>query len=216
MNRFPETGRRPKSPARGLAVNLALAAALLAVAACARTSDRLVERYGGPAPSPSRFTVCYNHGCRTQTVVRLSAVEWAEIEAEFGPPAVDAAAERERVARAVARIERLVGARTGTAGDLGRNGAAPYWQGQLDCIDEAVNTTTYLHMMQAGGLLQWHQVGPPAHRGLSIGRWPHNTAVIQETVSGAAFAVDSWFFDNGLSPPIVPLEAWRQGWSPEA
>ena len=43
---------------------------------------------------------------------------------------------------------------------------------------------------------------------------PHNTAVIIEKISGDEFVVDSWFFDNGTPPVIVPLESWLAGYDP--
>jgi hypothetical protein len=64
-------------------------------------------------------------------------------------------------------------------------------------------------------LLVWHAPHGLAHRGLLlIGGWPHTTAVMRERESGEAFAVDSWFLDNGEPPYIVSLAEWREGWRP--
>jgi hypothetical protein len=46
------------------------------------------------------------------------------------------------------------------------------------------------------------------------GRWPHQTAVIQEVDTKNSYAVDSWFHDNGHPPEIVPLKQWKKGWKP--
>ena len=86
--------------------------------------------------------------------------------------------------------------------------------GQLDCIDESTNTTTYLRLLDQAGLLRHHRVVERATRfGLFVGM-PHSTAVIEELDSGNRFAVDSWFHDNGQPPHIVRLEDWRAGLDP--
>ena len=43
---------------------------------------------------------------------------------------------------------------------------------------------------------------------------PHTTAVIEDIGTGTRYAVDSWFFDNGIPPAIVELSAWKKGWGP--
>ena len=85
----------------------------------------------------------------------------------------------------------------------------------MDCVDEANNSTVYLSMLQNDGLLLWHRVGPRISRGLSRMLPPHFTATIVEDESGARFAVDSWFRDNGEPPYIVSLPDWRHGWTPD-
>ena len=45
--------------------------------------------------------------------------------------------------------------------------------------------------------------------------WPHTSAVIVETANGQAYAVDSWFHDNGQPAEVVPLEQWVAGWGPD-
>jgi hypothetical protein len=69
-------------------------------------------------------------------------------------------------------------------------------------------------MLQNDGLLRWHRAGPRVSRGILQLEPPHFTATIAEARSGAGYAVDSWFEDNGRPPHIVPLALWRRGWSP--
>jgi hypothetical protein len=38
--------------------------------------------------------------------------------------------------------------------------------------------------------------------------------VIEEATTQQQYAVDSWFLDNGQPPFIIPLGAWKQGWTP--
>lgn len=81
-------------------------------------------------------------------------------------------------------------------------------------VSSQINTTTYLYMMQQDGLLQWHRLRDPLTRGFFFFGWPRTTAVIEARGDHSLWAVDSWFYDNGLIPEILPLEQWKEGWSP--
>jgi hypothetical protein len=165
-------------------------------------------------PRPARFSVCYGHSCSRVATVAVSTVEWQRVRSVFSDAPASPAEERVRIAEAIALMETLVGARTGTWRDYGgdlRGFARP---GQMDCVDEATNSTTYLRMFAADNWLKWHQVGPIRKRGHLLWGIPHATAVIVESVSGESWAVDSWYRDNGLPPYIVPYGTWRDGWSP--
>lgn len=198
-----------------------LCAAVLA--ACSHAPSReLVRDYGHWNESPERFGVCMGYGCAEIHMTGLKPAEWAGVREIFGAPG-NAAEERAAIARAVGLIERLVGPRTGSDGD--RPGAAIVnfrRQGQMDCIDEAFNTTSYLRFLERDGLLRHHAVGLPVRRGSFIDRWPHNAATIMEKGigsqaggAGVAYVVDSWFHGNGVPPEVLPLAEWMAGWSPE-
>jgi len=157
------------------------------------------------APS---FTVCYGFECGRQQQVSLTPSQWQGIRAIFTPPAADAGLERALIRRAIAQMETLAGASTGTWMDKGGNTAGSGQPKQMDCIDESTNTTTYLSLIQQDGLLQWHEVAERARRA----KWildVHWTAVIREKASGHFYAVDSWFLDNGEPPYIQRLEDWK-------
>ena len=113
-------------------------------------------------------------------------------------------------------MEVLVGGKIDTSNEKGGNLQGLSSGGnQFDCIDESTNTTTYLTMMEQDGLLRWHKVEERKTRNLFfIGGWPHTTAVISEKESGQRWAVDSWFYDNGVPPAVLPLEQWSNGWKP--
>ena len=70
-------------------------------------------------------------------------------------------------------------------------------------------------MLAKEGLLRWHRVEDRVTRGWFLLGWPHTTAVVSEVKTGARWVVDSWFFENGIPPVIVPLELWKTGWRPE-
>jgi len=163
-------------------------------------------------PRPTRFTICHGHTCRLYARVSLTDRQWQQVRDLFHPPPDDAGEERERIRRAVALLERLVGAQTGTDRDRGENFAGLGLPGQMDCIDEATNTTVYLRLLERDGLLRRHRL---VHRATRFtGLQPHSTAVIEEQDSGRRYVVDSWFLDNGKPPFVVPLAQWRDGWRP--
>lgn len=164
-------------------------------------------------PAWGRFSVCFDNGCASIVEVGLDEVQSKAIRAILEPPAADAAAERERLRAAIAQMERFVGEKTGTSRDLG--GTFNFVSDrQMDCIDESTNTRSYLMMFRRYGLMRHHEVDEPATRGWMIFGWPHTTAVLRETATGALWAVDSWFLDNGEPPFILPLQVWRSGWKP--
>jgi hypothetical protein len=193
---------------------VALLAALIALglAGCTASMERRVAGMVAADPGPAAFTVCHGSGCKVRTSVELSDAQWGRLRALFEPAPADAAAERARIADAIGLMERLVAKQAGTGQDAARNLVASDQSTQLDCIDEAVNSTTYLRMIAADGLLRFYAVRPPAHRGGIL--LAHNTAVVREIATGQDFAVDSWFFANGEPPAILPLAAWRDGWEP--
>jgi len=118
------------------------------------------------------------------------------------------------VARAVGLMEAMVGPRAGTDQDRPKNGWTPGQpSGQLDCIAEAANTTTFLLIMQGAGLLSFHEAAHPRARGfmpVSL----HSTAVVREKATGREYAVDSWFGAGGDPAHVVPLATWLDDWYP--
>ncbi|HED16147.1 MAG TPA: hypothetical protein ENI64_04930 [Gammaproteobacteria bacterium] len=164
------------------------------------------------SPDRARFSVCYNHSCDTVVTQSLSAAEWSGIQTLFNPPATTPEQERSSIAKAIAQMEQLVGRKTGTDRDKGKNLEGLFSDGQMDCIDESTNTTSYLRMMVSDGLIHWHSIEDRRTRYPSIISWPHTTAVIKDQQSGALYAVDSWFYENGRQPVIMPMQEWKAGW----
>lgn len=181
---------------------------------CSSNSQFLVARYAHPNPTPDIFYVCHGYGCVKRSTIHLSQQDWDAIQANFSPKAPSAEIERKQIALATGKIESIVGKLIGT--DVDKPGSPIFFYNptQQDCIDETVNTSTYLTLYDKAGLLKWHRVGEAARRGyITDGQWPHNTAVITEKNSGVHFAVDSWFHANGESPVIILLDLWKSGWS---
>jgi hypothetical protein len=204
------------------AVRMFAVFAALALCACAQVdadhlSTTYLNKYAVANPTLAEFPVCHGFGCTVISRASLNKDAWRRVAAVFQPQPKDAPAERQRIARAVALIEILVGEQTGTAGHqwthkdmqiLFNNGDMT----QLDCIDEAVNTWTYMTMMERAGLLRFHRVARLSHAGtLSDIR---NAAVLQEK-DGDYFAIDPSLVDAGVPPPIMPLATWLDHWPPD-
>ncbi len=166
------------------------------------------------AATPEHFSVCHGNSCRDIDTLALNAAQRRILTALFDKPPPDAASERARIATAIAAMERWVGARTGTDRDRGGTFPGLGEPGQMDCIDESTNTTTYLTLFTSQGWLRLHRVEARMARGFLPLAWPHTTAVIMEIGTGQRYAVDSWFLDNRQPPFIVPLKIWRHGWKP--
>jgi hypothetical protein len=166
-------------------------------------------------PTPAQFSVCHGNSCRLRTEVSLSTEEWTRVGALFDPAPDDAPAERRRIARAIGLLETFTGRRANTLEDA--PGMGVHWNpdGQLDCIDEATNSTTYLRMMAADRLIRFHDIGLPANRFVITAWGPSNTATIKETATGKTYAVESYFRYNGDPAYVLPLNLWTAGWVPE-
>ena len=161
--------------------------------------------------TPGQFTVCHGNGCVKRSEVSLAGPPWNQVMAHFEVPTNSPEEEREQISDAIALIEVIIGKKIGSHTDVGQNVYKYYDEGQMDCVDETINTSMYLHFLKESGALYWHKVGKPLHRGFF---WPHNTAVVTEIKSGKSYAIDSWFFENGVEPSIVPVEDWLAGWRP--
>lgn len=160
-----------------------------------------------PAGVPE-FSVCYNYDCKRMEPVSLTAAEWSEVLAVFATAADSAQQERQQIRQAVALMEQFVGRHTPTHRDHGRNPPTDDWPGQMDCIDESINTTRYLQLFAAYGGLRWHQVSE------RVARAPyffdlHWAGHLVERATQQHYAVDSWFLDNGGFPYIQPLDEWQ-------
>lgn len=198
-------------------------AAALALSACAQNAQHLnavyLDRFATPDPTLAAFTVCHGFGCTEISHATLNMKQWQQVTAVFRPRAKNAQAERQQIARGVALIERLVGPQTGTA--------APQWTHkdmliypnlgdptQLDCVDEAVNTWTYMTLMEKGRLFHFHRVAQLSNAGDLTDPFMRNTAVLQE-INGGYYAIDASLVDGGAPPVIMPLATWMGDWPPK-
>jgi hypothetical protein len=198
--------------ARGALIAAAVGALLGGCNAAHKSVPQLwFAAHGGTAPSATTAVVCHGFGCQLRTSVKLSAADLGTLRRLLADGARSPAAEREATRAAIAWAEKRVAPTVGSANDVGGldiwNAGKP---GQMDCIDEATNTTSYLLIAQEQGFLRHHTVARPVSRGFFLdGRYPHATAVVVETASGTAYAIDSWPHPNGVEPDVMTLDAWR-------
>lgn len=175
------------------------------LAACAACSLTAVLA-GSAAAAPLVLDICVSYHCAAHRTVTIDAAQWNAVVALLRNSS-SAEEERRRIAQAIAHMERVVGVQAGTSGDLPRNGGDGAAPGQLDCIAESLNTTTYLRAVEDAGLLRWHKAAEPAKRQ----RWVfnfHHSAVIREIATDEPYAVDSWHLGNGAEPLVQPLDDW--------
>jgi hypothetical protein len=194
---------------------------VLALAACAQNdrhqSTTFLERYSESNPTPANFLECHGFSCSEISRVSLSKAEWSRVTAIFRPSAANARAERQKIARAVVLMQRVVGTQTGTAVHQWTHknfGVLPNRSDptQLDCIDESVNTWTYMTMMERAGLFRFHRVAKLSNAGSLV--QPRNTAVVVDK-NGNHFAIDPSLVDFGVTPPVIPLAIWMGEWPPD-
>jgi len=164
-------------------------------------------------PTPAQFEVCQGGGCYQDDKTSLSDADWQIVNKLFSPLASNAEEERKKISLAIGLLEDLVGKKIGTAGDLAGTFNSEL-SGQQDCNDEAINSTTYMRLLQQAGYLKFHEIEDMRTRNFFFTGWPHTTAVIRESKTGNRYAVDSWFYDNGHPATIVPFAQWKANYLP--
>jgi hypothetical protein len=189
---------------------------VLAAGAVIATSGGAVARdwfdvRGVPPPEANRVHICHGYTCRIATPVRLGDADIRRIAGRLHAGVASAADERKAVSAAVQVFEQIVGQRIGTSGDLPKMQFGQGTADQMDCIDEATNTTALLRLLASHGYLRHHTVREPVARGFFLdGRYPHATAVLAEINSGVKWAVDSWPRANADPPVVQLLSEWKR------
>ena len=165
-------------------------------------------------PQLNHFEVCQGGGCAKVSATQLTLEDWQKVAAVFNPKAENAEQERVQIAEAIGVLEGIVGKKVGTDTDLAGTFDNSDTPGQMDCNDEAINTTSYMRLLKQAGLMQLHDIEDTRTRNFFFTGWPHSTAVIHEIASKQRYAVDSWFYDNGHPATIVPFEQWKANYEP--
>jgi len=164
--------------------------------------------------------ICHGFGCRYQETIAISEREWSQIKAFFREPAATPAQEREQIKKASGWFEVIAGRHTPIHRDKGKNNlikaqkvrsgeteGAGSTVGQMDCIDESRNMTTYLEIMERAGLFQHHRVVERARRRSAFDQ--HYAGQIEELDTRQRWVVDSWFYDYGSLPYVEDAEEWH-------
>jgi hypothetical protein len=189
-------------------LTLLLGLALVSLGGCTYDADgppdAHFEKFATKPPRQDTVTVCHAYGCKAQTRFTFTESDITELRALMArvPREDTPAEERRALAYAIAWMERRVAPAVGTASDRTsidlRGSGDPT---QLDCVDEATNTTSYLLVLDRHGLIKHHAVDRPLAKD-SLTRWTHWAAVIKEKESGGRFAIDSGTGPNGENPTM--------------
>lgn len=203
----------------------------LAASACAQV--------GTSAPSAGEeatLKVCFNYGCLAEAEVTFSVEQLAEVATLLR--ADTATEERARLGEAIGRLYAFAGAKSPIAADKGGNLADDAVYGRMDCIDHSLTTTRFLTLLEARGMLRYHTVGERVLRSRFLLFQHYAAQIVERSMSleapraqagavvsdvegaeampvAARFAVDSWFYDNGLPAAILPLADWNAGEGPD-
>lgn len=200
---------------------LLLSLMILNLSACVSPSTEKLVAHADNLKSHENFGVCSDYGCKQYQMTGLTKEEWQGIKDIFLRPVTSPVMERQLIAKAIARIEQFIGPKTGTDDDKAR--AIPInfkTDGQMDCIDEAFNTTSYLYLMRQDGLIKLHSLGAHLRRNFADLSYPHSTATIHEIgldkkIAGDGhYVVDSWFHKNGALAETIPASLWIGPWYP--
>src|SRR5262245_7744743 len=177
-------------------------------------------RFGVTPPQGNTVTVCHAYTCKMQTPYTFSQKDLAEIRTVMAKTkrADTPYEERRAVAYAIAFIDVKVGNKLGIHDKAGMQFSATGDPTQEDCVDVSTNTTSYLLVMQANGMLKHHTVDATMSKanlgkGLAelnpVKYWPHWSAILKENESGQKYAVDRWPFDQGENAAVVKVEDWN-------
>ncbi len=184
---------------------------LIGLANTAAAQKGWYARGHGHPPTANKAYICHGYTCRIVSLVYFNSDDIRQIAGSLATGTPNAAAERQAVSRADQVFERIVGERVGTSGDLPRMQFARPADDQMDCIDEATNTTSLLLLLAKHGYLKYHKVEAPAARGFFVDlRYPHATAVLTDTSTGEKWAINSWPRANAEPPVIQPLKVWKR------
>jgi hypothetical protein len=173
----------------------------------------------GWAQAAEGVALCYNYGCLTEARIEYSESQLAAV-GRLLDGATDAGRERSVLALAVGMLYGWAGEVSPIAADRGGDFADDAVPGRMDCIDHATSTTRLLQMLEARGWLRFHRVLEPARRAPFIVN-QHFSAVVEQTAPAPAgegagrYAVDSWFYDNGMPAVVLPLDEWLKGAGPD-
>lgn len=171
-----------------------------------------------------QVTVCFNYGCRSQADVRFDDRQLRVLSTLLGA-AQNAEQEREAISQAAGRMLAWAGEQSPIWADRGGNTADGGINGAMDCIDHSTTMTRLLHLVADKGWLRYHRVLEIVDRRRFL-LFDHFAAQIGELDDAAAnspddsrvvarYVVDAWFFDNGHSAAVMPLERWMAGESPD-
>lgn len=166
-----------------------------------------------------RLRICFNWSCARRQTLTFTSNDMARLKGYLALcPGASLHDRLQRVRIGIWQMEWLAQTyQPLLANDLAINDGEAEVEGRMDCIDNAGNTTTYLHILRdIRELTGWTVVSPRVRRLFDITA-VHWTAVILDTETGQPWSVDSWFRPNGHLPMVMPLSSWsdmKKAWEP--
>jgi len=157
----------------------------------------------------TQIPLCYEYSCKIQTTFSLLDHQWRKLRSLFESPTQSAESERKKIRQGIQWMEQWAGEQSPTFRDKAKNHQPDaIWPGQLDCVDETTNSTTYMTLFLEQGWLRFHRVESFVQRneGFFLG---HYGAHIYDIQAKQHYAVDSWHLDNGQKPFIQLLDKWK-------
>jgi hypothetical protein len=169
--------------------------------------SKVYNQYGATMPIRNSVTVCSGYGCQTIQKFVWNARLYDAVKSFFNN-VNNAEQERKAIALAIGFVETVVGPATGTTNDRPsidmRGSGDPT---QMDCVDEALNSTSYMILMHQAGLIKFHNLSAPNWKG-GFMKWTHYAAVITDVATGVQWAVDSGVGKSGEIPLIIEYSKW--------
>jgi len=172
----------------------------------------------GEGDEPHRLRVCYNWGCSEHGFLSLDQEDTKPLDRLFHNPdcgAGSAGLELQMIRVAIKYLEIKAGEQLPIGNDLSGNHRDRDIDGRADCVDNATNTSNYLHFLSDRGYLKYWRSprerpivkacvlcpGVPSH---------YSAALSLEGQGETRYVVDSWLLDNGALPFVGPIEPWRK------
>lgn len=191
----------------------------------ARTPDAATAAAGISQPSSSRplapeyrirrdgsvmLRICFNWSCASRQQLDFTAQDMREVAQHMDMcPRDDQEQRLQRLRIGVWRMEALAQKyQPLLANDEAINNRDQDREGRMDCIDNASNTTTYLHVLHELGLLKGWSPAPPQVRDV-FSMSVHWTAVAIDRERDEAWSVDTWYRPNAHLPFVMPLTSWK-------
>lgn len=158
-------------------------------------------------PEGNTVTVCSGHGCQHANKFTFSKNQLLEISSFFENVNTPSE-ERNAIKKVLAHIESIVGPATGTFKDgKGMSFFGSNNPGQLDCVDEANNVTSYLIVLAENNILNWHNILKPTWK-WPLFSWNHYVARIQDISTKENWIIDSGINPNAGEPLIITEKQW--------
>lgn len=170
----------------------------------------VIEKYNeAEYPKRNRIKICHGHGCKYASDFRITDSIIAELR-ELFEGVSSPSMERDALKKSVAFLERESGKVVGTQHDKpSLSFIAGGRFGQMDCVDEALNSTSYLVILNRLGLIKFHDIKAPVWKG-GFFKWTHYAALIEDKETRIRWAIDSGVRENGKEPLIIEYERWYE------